>query len=488
MKKLIGAAFLILLAFSCKKDAGKNPVTDIYLHSVLLHLRDSISAEDFSRLDTTRAYLTNSEKSRFRTLRLAFAGKPLSGDFMLLRTDETGNILRGQVIHLESDGPSGGQFSGNIRLSAFSGHVNLQSTITNGSIDALHAENGRGNQLKAVDGKTVTLEPAPPADLLPEVIVIGYSSGASPTPYINLDGIIGSASAGISGSGGGGAGGGSGSAGGSPSSGGGGNGGTGSGRGSGPVYSPLDPNEVSGGFSRGAGLIPSPSLEVEPDYVNAIPVVDIRKMFNCFDLVPNDGATFSIQLCADVPANSNPDVSMNFSGTVNAGHVFLVVTKFGSGVAVTQSFGYYPQSAPSAWNPFSPLPAAIKDNKGQEINASISMSMNSTQFDAVKAAAITLSTQAYQLDKSNCTDYALNVFNAARAVPLTMDPYLLRQAGIVMANGLSSPSITVSITNSPQKLYAKLSSMKSNGGDEAGNIQLDLSHNLKAPISHGECN
>ncbi|HEY4287984.1 MAG TPA: hypothetical protein VGN00_12855 [Puia sp.] len=484
MKKLVSATFLILLVYSCKKETGPKPETDIYLHSVLSHLRDSLSIETFSLLDTNKAYLTDPGKAKYYTLRLPFMGKPIAEDFMLLRSDGNGNILQGQIVHLETGGVSEASFSGKIQLNSLSGQVLLMSTVSNGFIDALHPASRTGRQVKDIDSKTVTLLPAPDADWLPEVVVVGYGSSSPPTSYISLDGLLGTSSAGIlAGGGGDGSGGG-----GAPSGGGGSGNANNSAENTPPIYSPVDPGTSPVIFSHGAGLGVTSGLELEKEYVNSIPTVDIRKFFNCFDLVPSAGASYTIQLCADVPSNNNPDVSMNFSGTVNAGHSFLVITKSGNGVTVTQSFGYYPQTAPSAWNPFSPIPSAIKDNKGQEINASITMSIGPDQFNAIRSTAINQSAQPYILDKSNCTDFALSVFNAGRSTPLTMDPYILRQAGIAVSNGITSPPITVTINNSPQKLYAKLATMKTNGNAEAGNIQLDLSHNLKAPISHGECN
>jgi len=229
-------------------------------------------------------------------------------------------------------------------------------------------------------------------------------------------------------------------------------------------------------------------IELEGEYIYSIPTVDVRKLFNCFDMVPDEGAKYSIQLCVDLPVNSMPNMSMNFSGGVNAGHAFLVVTKDGSGSSITQAFGFYPETAPSAWNPFLSIPSIIKDNGDKEINGSISMSLNSDQFNSIKSAAIDFCNRPYTLDKSNCTDYALSVFNAGRRSPITMNPYIVSQAGIVMANGMSSVPITVTINNSPQKLYEKLAYMKTSGDSEGANIQLDLSHNLHSPISHGMCN
>jgi hypothetical protein len=479
MKKLIGAACLILLIYSCKKDAGNAPETNSYLHSLLSHLRDSLSIDDFSRLDTTKAWLTDPGKGKSKTLRLAFYRKPVTGDFVLLRTDDEGDILQGQVVHLETDG----QLSGNLRLYSLSGRPLLESKISNGYIEVLRSSNGFGKQLKMPDSRTVTLEPAPPADLLPEVVVIGYTSDSSPSSYISLDGLLDASGALIQNSGGD-----AGGSGGSTPVGGGGGAGSGAGQGAHtePIYSPIDPAEASGTFSRGAGLVVVPGLELEHEYVNSIPIVDIRKMFNCFDLISNDGASYSVQLCVDVPVNGNPAASSNTSG-INAGHSFLVITKSGTGISITQSFGFYPKSL-SILDPFSTVSSAIKNNGGQEINGSLAMSISPEQFNNLKATAIELSTKQYSLDSWNCTDYALSVFNSVRNTPIALDPYVIRQPGINISGAPASPGFNVTIANSPQRLYEKLNTMKKSGAGEASNILLDLSHDLSAPDSHGECN
>jgi len=227
-------------------------------------------------------------------------------------------------------------------------------------------------------------------------------------------------------------------------------------------------------------------IELEGEYIYSIPTVDVRKLFNCFDMVPDEGASFTVQLCVDVPINGNPAASSDLLG-VNAGHSFLVVTKSGSGVSVTQAFGFYPATTLSMWDPFSPVVSVIRNNERQEINGMISMSISLGQFNNLRATAITLSGKPYILDASNCTDYALGVFNSARSSPIVLQPYIIQYPGTTVSGGPISTGFSVKISNSPQRLYEELSQMRAAGGTEAANIQLDLTHNLIAPRSHGEC-
>src|SRR5258708_16257285 len=314
MKKLISAAIFILFAYSCRKDAVIQADSGVYLHSVLTHLRDSLSVEDFNRLDTGKAILTNPGTGTLYTLRFPFTGKSLAGDFVLLRTDPAGNILKGQVVHLENTGHDL-QFSGNIQLTSLSGRLILNSGIDNGFINAFHGAGRRPTHVGGAKPQTVTLLPAPNADWLPEGGVVGYPDDSSPNFYITLDALLGASSGGILGS--------SGGSQGDAGSGGGGSGIAGGGSVSGASpgsipgsstapHSPLSPAATPMRSSLGVGV--SDPIDVEKEYVYGKPIVDVQKYFNCFDQVPSDGASYTIQLCADVPVNSNPAMSMHFSG------------------------------------------------------------------------------------------------------------------------------------------------------------------------------
>jgi hypothetical protein len=489
MKQLIFACTISLILFSCKKDAAPalNP-QNLYVCAVLAQLRDSLSPADYFSLDTNKTYLTDPGKTGNYLLRIGFKGKPIAEDFLLVHTDNNGTIQVGSTVHLENTTPAQSyQFSGSISLKSLSGKTLIESDIVAGHILSLH----KGKQLTTIPSgtKEVDVLPAPDADWLPEVVVVGYSGGGDATPFVSLDALLGGVTGGSGGL----------TSGGSSDNSNAGGGGSGSGSGtsgntntapSDPVpyapYSPLDPTTVQSHQSLGVTV--TNSLDVETEYMYDIPVVDIRKYFNCFDLIPSAGATYSIKLCVDLPVNSSPSTSMNFSGGISSGHTFLTITKSGGGTSITQCFGYYPQTHPSLLDPFAPIAAVIKDNGDKEINGAISISINSDQFNTLKTYAISRSVAPYTLNTSNCTDYALSVFNSVRTTPLQIQPYINHQPGIVLANGMSSPGVDITINSSPQQLYNKLATMKSAQDPEASNILLDLSHNTKSPASHGECN
>jgi len=93
------------------------------------------------------------------------------------------------------------------------------------------------------------------------------------------------------------------------------------------------------------GWQPAPTDVENPevfDFSNSEPSIDLQKYFNCFDHISDNGATYSIKLCTDLPVNSNPNALVTTSLT--PGHAFLTLTKSNGGQSITQSFGFYPIS------------------------------------------------------------------------------------------------------------------------------------------------
>jgi hypothetical protein len=141
------------------------------------------------------------------------------------------------------------------------------------------------------------------------------------------------------------------------------------------------------------------------------PAIDLQKLFNCFNQVPDNGATYKIKICTDLPNNNNPNHLVTTGGSV--GHAFITLTKTNGNVSVTQSFGFYPTDGVKSIG-MSPQPSKINDNGSHEYNASMEMPISIGQFVWVKSAAILNATNQYDLNGYNCTDYALQIFNGVR--------------------------------------------------------------------------
>ena len=199
------------------------------------------------------------------------------------------------------------------------------------------------------------------------------------------------------------------------------------------------------------------------------PSIDLQKFFNCFNNVPDNGATYTIKLCADLPVDGNPWPVVN---VLTPGHAFLTVTKTNGSQSVTQSFGFYPISGiRSIFN--SSCPSKFIDDGDHEFEASISMALSQSQFNTFKSVALNYTNNTdYDIDDFNCADFALNCFNSNRSG----------------SDFLEIPDTYRTIVNygtTPNGIYEKLKDMKDNNHPEAANIFVGKTN---APTSHGECN
>lgn len=458
MKRLLYALLFIGVAVSCKKELQTHYSDGIYFENVKAGLKDSLSITEFSRLNFKNAILSKSEQDQLYFLRIPFLGEEISKIFLIVKTDGLGHVEKGRIVQLQREKDTGItaqlMFNGFISISTLSNNVLIQSKVENGFIAAFHQQLSAREMLKG-------------EDVLPEVVVVAYvhyDSGIDYSTWLWLSSLFYNTDSGTGGTG----------------SSGSGYYGSIDGGGGGGSYG-------SGGYSSGNGDPYQESLlEYEGEYIYSLPEIDVWKFFNCFNTVPSVGAIYIIKLCVDVPSNNNPGASSTSSGS-SAGHTFLTVTKSNGDSKITQSFGFYPKSEPSFFDPFASVGSAMKDNGGNEYNAAIEMNISEDQFEKIKNNAIVWAVNPYTLSDYNCTNYALDVFNSVRSVPIAIAPYKVVLPGAPNPWGESEP-ITINIEKSPQMLFFKLQAMKNNNEPEAGKIQIDQTHNSVSPVSHGECN
>ncbi len=207
----------------------------------------------------------------------------------------------------------------------------------------------------------------------------------------------------------------------------------------------------------------------------------MAKIFKCFDLVPSGpNATFTITLNADLPSNKDESIPFVIDG--NPGHTFLTITKTNGTQAITQSFGFYPASAPKSLG-LGNVDSKIVNDKNHEINASIMMNINEASFNLLKANAIYWATLDYNLESNNCADFGINLFNLARSTtPITTQPFF-----VYIPLPTAPYSLNATMNKSPQKLFSKLNEMKTTGHPEAGNIVINRTHGTESGLSQGEC-
>lgn len=210
------------------------------------------------------------------------------------------------------------------------------------------------------------------------------------------------------------------------------------------------------------------TLTVNPANTTARgPIIRVQNLIKCFTNVPSNGATYSITICTDIPVNSNPNEIMSITG--NPGHAFVILNKSGGGQSATRAFGFYPE------NKFvsllqEPTPSVAINDAGHEYNASLTMTLTASEFNAALSFASQIPTFLYDLNDNNCTNFALDVINLVRPNPIEVpDTYSLLP--------------TLNYGTTPGGLYKKLRDMK-NSNIESGNISIG---NFTGPTTGGEC-
>jgi hypothetical protein len=83
--------------------------------------------------------------------------------------------------------------------------------------------------------------------------------------------------------------------------------------------------------------------------------------------------------------------------------------KSGGGDIIQQNIGFYPNTSWKALAGTS-VESKVVDNEGHEYNASLTMSVNATQFQAAIDKMQAIAGNEYNIEKWNCTDFALSNF------------------------------------------------------------------------------
>lgn len=119
-------------------------------------------------------------------------------------------------------------------------------------------------------------------------------------------------------------------------------------------------------------------------------------------------AVYQIRLCADVPDNQHPD---RLHVKDETGHVFLILTKIiPQKDTIHQVFGFYPVR-PASTLLFKNVEAELLDNGGREYDASVYRQLRADEFAQILQRCLRIKNK-YNLNKYNCYDFALEVFNS----------------------------------------------------------------------------
>ncbi len=171
-----------------------------------------------------------------------------------------------------------------------------------------------------------------------------------------------------------------------------------------PPETPEDPG------SGGTGSNPKEPTEDEYELTGIVDSIRMQDRFACFDNVTTDDNTvYSVKICTDVPNNSYPnDLLKDFS----PGHAFIELTKTNGTASVTETIGFYPEKYKTASIGLT-VNGIVNDNREHPYDASLLKMLNAQQFAATLNAALTAgATHNYNMRTYNCTNFALDVFNA----------------------------------------------------------------------------
>jgi hypothetical protein len=447
MKHLLTLTICIVVFFSCRKNDIAADRND-YLSNVQNAMKDSLSTSDFESLDFSKAVQSKVDTLNLSFLRIPFKNKQPQNDFVIVRTDLNGKVNGGKIVHLEGKAieKQHGYFKaiawdGSIKISSLNRGSELNSSIVNGFITELH---------QSANTRSTLVQPS---NVLPEVVIVYVRSSGSNfswSSWVSLQsmffdygwngsyGLYGSYDQNLDGSDG--------------YSGGGGG---------------------SGGGSNG-GPQQDPPIQIDYETQDALDPIDLQKFINCFNAIPDNGATCSIEIFTDMPVDNDPNKIFDFNSG-SPGHVYIQLKKSNGSQNVTQNIGFYPKTGWKTMLTNAPIDGKFVDNGMHEFNASFKMNLSPQNFNSTLTEMLYLRNMKYDIDNFNCTDWALNVFNKTRTDKLEIP--LIDIPGNVPSSG----------SRTPQGLYLKLREMKNANHPEAANIDMMFMKGWTA-YSDGPCN
>lgn len=123
-----------------------------------------------------------------------------------------------------------------------------------------------------------------------------------------------------------------------------------------------------------------------------------------------DSASYRISLCADMPYDRNP---MQVTYGQEPGHVFLILQKINQdsiGDTINLVFGFYPsRGIPLIFK--RKMKSRIKDNSSRYFDVMLTKTVAEKEFNKFLQTALSLSRRYYHLNKYNCYDYGVELFN-----------------------------------------------------------------------------
>lgn len=426
MKQIVLLLFIVCCLSACRKN--ESPATPDLNEKINQVLSEGLSPVDYVTVDFTRVTQTNLPGTKDQMVRLAFKEKNPLHDCILLQTDPTGAVKSGHILHIEGkislpDRNGKPFFNGQMEISNLHREEKKVSSIVNGFVMSLHTSNIKTNGVRTnYDCSDCTI---------PEVIVSasynngGISWGAWMSFLAMFDG-----------------------------------------GGSQNDYLLID---YGGGGGGGGGSAPPPAITIDIEAPENKEKIDPKKYTDCFGTIPDNGATCSITISADLPVDGHPETFFNWTDR-SPGHAFIELNKSTPYGSVSQDIGFYPNTSFKVLTG-GDIGSKIIDDGGHEYQARYTITVTPAQFQAAIDAINANSSNPYNVSHYNCTDFALAVFNAAGG-GLTIPRHGV--PGFEIDGG----------SNTPQGLYEKISQLKDNG--TAGTTKTN--NKEYAGPSKGPCN
>jgi len=173
------------------------------------------------------------------------------------------------------------------------------------------------------------------------------------------------------------------------------------------------------------GKLPAAPVINAPTHI----ITDIKDYLKCFQVTP--GATFQVTICVDqpTPGSRNPwTVSFtdgsSGSGASGAGHTYLILTEnMPGGWSITRNVGFYPSKF--VWPITPPVPGVLNNDENTPFNIGAQYNINSTMFFNMLQFVMGSTSDNYQVNTYNCTNFALDALDAGHiSLPRTIGYWL----------------------------------------------------------------
>lgn len=390
---------------SCKKTDTGYPLNK----PLQVLLKDSLSGAEYATVDFSNTRNSHLPGSRSIT-RIGYKGKNILQDFILIYQDSLDHLVNGRIIHitgtLNQIDPTGKpSFNGSIESYSLQHRNSSSFDIINGHLTPLLSVKAGVNSIR------VGMNMACSDCTIPEVIVSSSyrDIGISFAAWMNFLSMFG--------------------------------------YGDTNDYFLIDYG-FAGSIGGGGGPTPPDVATIDTESPETKNAIDPKKYADCFGQIPDDGATCSITISADLPVDGHPETFFNWTDR-SPGHAFIELNKSNPYGTVQQDIGFYPDASFKVLTG-SNIASKIVDDGGHEYQARYTITVTAAQFQAAINKLNTASSNSYNVSHYNCTDFALDVFNSAGgnlAIPHHAIP------GFEIDGG----------SNTPQGLYEKISQLKDNG-------------------------